>query len=160
MFPLTQQVQKNCFSAHARAALRYTDENPPRPPDPAQAKREASTVPAPGCAASAWASAASPLAQLVKNLPASAGDTRDMGLIPGLGRSPGEGNGYHSNILAWKIPWTEEPGWATLHGVTKSWAWLSAHIHIHMSQELRELPGAGLGHLYPPCHLSQRGMQW
>ena len=30
---------------------------------------------------------------LVKNLPANAGDTRDMGLIPGLGRSPGEGNG-------------------------------------------------------------------
>ena len=34
-----------------------------------------------------------------------------MGLIPGLGRSPGEGNGYHSNILAWKIPWTEEVGY-------------------------------------------------
>ena len=34
------------------------------------------------------------MAQLVKSLPASAGDTRDMGVIPGLGRSPGEGNGY------------------------------------------------------------------
>ena len=34
----------------------------------------------------------------------------DPGLIPGLGMSPGEGNGYHSNILAWRIPWTEEPG--------------------------------------------------
>ena len=31
------------------------------------------------------------------------------GLIPGLGRSPGEGNG-NSSIFAWKIPWTEEPG--------------------------------------------------
>ena len=30
---------------------------------------------------------------MVKNLPAKAGDERDMGLIPGLGRSPGEGNG-------------------------------------------------------------------
>ena len=30
---------------------------------------------------------------MVKNLPASAGDMRDVGLIPGLGRSPGEGNG-------------------------------------------------------------------
>ena len=30
---------------------------------------------------------------MVKNLPASAGDIRDVGLIPGLGRSPGEGNG-------------------------------------------------------------------
>ena len=33
------------------------------------------------------------MAQLVKNPPASAGDTRDIGSIPGLGRSPGEGNG-------------------------------------------------------------------
>jgi len=34
---------------------------------------------------------------------------RDTSLIPGLGRSPGEGND-HSSILAWGIPWTEEPG--------------------------------------------------
>ena len=46
---------------------------------------------------------------MVKNLPEDAGDKRDGGLIPGLGRSPGEGNG-HSNILAWRITWTEEPG--------------------------------------------------
>ena len=41
----------------------------------------------------------------------SAGDIRDVGLIPGLGRLSG---GQHSNlldILAWRIPWTEEPGW-------------------------------------------------
>ena len=31
---------------------------------------------------------------MVKNPPANAGDIRNMGLIPGLGRSPGEGNGY------------------------------------------------------------------
>ena len=31
---------------------------------------------------------------VVKNLPANGGDTGDMGLIPGCGRSPGEGNGY------------------------------------------------------------------
>ena len=35
---------------------------------------------------------------------------RNMGSIPATGRSPGEGNGTHSSILAWKIPWTEEPG--------------------------------------------------
>ena len=44
---------------------------------------------------------------VVKNLPAIAGDT---GSIPGLGRSPGEGTTTHSNILAWEIPWTKEPG--------------------------------------------------
>ena len=30
----------------------------------------------------------------------------DLGSIPGLGRSPGEGNATHSSILAWRIPWT------------------------------------------------------
>ena len=48
---------------------------------------------------------------VVKNPPASAGDVRDVGLIPGLGRSPGGGHGNpDSSILAWRIPWTEEPG--------------------------------------------------
>ena len=32
----------------------------------------------------------------------------DLGLIPGSGIFRGEGNGYHSSILAWEIPWTEE----------------------------------------------------
>ena len=45
----------------------------------------------------------------------SAWNAGDLYSIPGLGRSPGEGNGYplqytHSSILAWRIPWTEEPG--------------------------------------------------
>ena len=46
---------------------------------------------------------------MVKNLPANAGDSGDVGLIPGLGRSPGEGNG-NSLQFASKIPWTEETG--------------------------------------------------
>ena len=46
----------------------------------------------------------------VKNPPANAGDPRDVGLIFGQRRSPGVGNGTHSNILAWKIAWAEEPG--------------------------------------------------
>ena len=33
-----------------------------------------------------------------------------MGSIPTLGRSPGGGHGIHFSILAWRIPWTEEPG--------------------------------------------------
>ena len=45
-----------------------------------------------------------------RNLPTNAGDTEDMGLIPGSGRSPGEGNATHSSILAWRIPQTESPG--------------------------------------------------
>ena len=44
----------------------------------------------------------------MKNPLVNAGDISDMGLIPGSGRSPGRGT--HSSILAWRIPWTEEPG--------------------------------------------------
>ena len=40
----------------------------------------------------------------------SAHNAGDLGPIPGLRRSPGEGNGYTLSILAWTIPWTEEPG--------------------------------------------------
>ena len=54
---------------------------------------------------------ASQVALVVKNLPANAADARDAGSIPGSGRSHGEGSGSpHSSILAWEIPWTEEPG--------------------------------------------------
>ena len=47
--------------------------------------------------------------QVVKNLPANAGDTRDMGLIPGSGRSAEKEMVTHSSILAGIVPWTEEP---------------------------------------------------
>ena len=40
----------------------------------------------------------------------TAGDTGNTGLIPGLGRSSEERMATHSSILAWEIPWTEEPG--------------------------------------------------
>ena len=48
-----------------------------------------------------------PGGSVVINPPASAGDT---GLIPASGRSPGEGNGNPSSVLAWETPRTEEPG--------------------------------------------------
>ena len=49
---------------------------------------------------------------VAKNPPANAGDIIDAGLIPGSGRSPGEGGimAAHSSILAWRTPRTEEPG--------------------------------------------------
>ena len=47
---------------------------------------------------------------MVKKLPASAGDVTDVGSIPGLGKSPEEGHGDHSSILARRIPRTEEFG--------------------------------------------------
>ena len=50
-----------------------------------------------------------PGGEVAKNLPANAADTRNAGLIPGSGRSPGEEMATHSSILAWRIPWIEEP---------------------------------------------------
>ena len=47
-----------------------------------------------------------------------------MSLIPGLGRSPEEENATHSSILAWEIPWTEEPGRLQPMGLQKSWTQL------------------------------------
>ena len=58
---------------------------------------------------------------MVKNPLASAGEVCS---IPGSGRSPGEGNATHSSILAWRIPWTEEPGRLQSLGSQKSWTWL------------------------------------
>ena len=56
---------------------------------------------------STWASQVMPA---VKNLPVNAGDIRDVGLIPELGRFSGGGHSNLLDILAWRIPWTEEPG--------------------------------------------------
>ena len=47
---------------------------------------------------------------VVKNLLADAGDTRDEGSIPMSRKSARRRNGNPSSILAWKIPWIEEPG--------------------------------------------------
>ena len=44
-----------------------------------------------------------------KTLPANAGNIRDAGLTPGSGNLLEEGMTTHSSILAWRIPWTEEP---------------------------------------------------
>ena len=51
---------------------------------------------------------ASQVALVVKNVPANAGDRRDVGLIPGLGRSPEGGMATCSSILAWRIPMDRE----------------------------------------------------
>ena len=53
---------------------------------------------------------ASQVALVVKTLPTSVGGVRDVGSIPGSGRSFGEGMATHSRILAWRIPWIEETG--------------------------------------------------
>ena len=53
---------------------------------------------------------ASHVALVVNNLPASAGDIRDVGWTPGWGRSPRGGNGNPLQNSCLVSPWTEEPG--------------------------------------------------
>ena len=69
---------------------------------------------------------ASQEALVVKNLPANAGDTRDVGSVPGRGRSPGGGNGYplqYSSLTRSPMDWG---AWrVTAHGVEKSGTRLS-----------------------------------
>ena len=51
-----------------------------------------------------------PGSSVVKSLPANAGTAGDDGSVLESGRAAGEGNGNPLSILAWKIPWMEEPG--------------------------------------------------
>ena len=60
------------------------------------------------------------VAQMVKNLPANAGDAGDAGLIPRLGRYPGEGNGNPLQYSCLGNPMDRGAWWATVHGVSKS----------------------------------------
>ena len=57
---------------------------------------------------------------MVKNFPANAGDIRDAGLIPGLGRSPGGGHGNPLPYSCLENSMDRGTWWATVHGVTKS----------------------------------------
>ena len=62
----------------------------------------------------------------VKN-PVAAGD---VGSIPGLGRSPGEGHGNPLQYSCLENPVDREAWWATVHGVTKSWTRLKRLAHL------------------------------
>ena len=67
----------------------------------------------------------SQVALAVKNLPANAGDVRDVGSIPELGRSPGGGNGNPLQYSCLGNPTDRGAWWARVHGVAKSWMRLS-----------------------------------
>ena len=67
------------------------------------------------------------MAQEVKNLPANARDTGDMGSIPGSGRSnlPGEGRGNSLQYSCLGNPMDRGSWWAIVHGVSKNWTLLN-----------------------------------
>ena len=62
---------------------------------------------------------------MVKNPSSKVGDAEDMGLITGLGRSPGGGNGSPVWYSCLENPMDRGAWRATVHGVTKSWTQLS-----------------------------------
>ena len=62
---------------------------------------------------------------MVKNRHTNAGYARDMGLIPGSGRSPGVGNGNPLQYSSLKNLMNREGWWVAVHGVAKSWMQLS-----------------------------------
>jgi len=61
------------------------------------------------------------VALVVKNLPANAGDIRDMGMIPGLERSPGGGHGDPLQYSCLENPMNRGAWWAIVHSISNSW---------------------------------------
>ena len=79
----------------------------------------------------------------VRNPPANAGDIRDTGLSPGLGRAPGGGHGNLLHILPWRIPWTEELG-----GLQSMELQRAGHAHSDLAHSPVELAAVeGLPHV-------------
>ena len=72
---------------------------------------------------------------MVKNLSASAGDLRDVGSIPGLGRSPGGGHGNPLQYFCLENSKDRRAGWATVHRVAKSQTRLK-QLNIHATRTL------------------------
>ena len=68
---------------------------------------------------------------MVKNLPDGTGDIKNVGLIPGSGRSPGEGHGNPLQYSCLENPMDRGAWWATVHGVTKSRTRLSDFTLTH-----------------------------
>ena len=68
---------------------------------------------------------------MVKNPPASAGDTRDWSSTPGSGRSPEVGNGNVLQYSCLEKPMDRGAWWAIICGVTESWTKLSDWAHTH-----------------------------
>ena len=79
-----------------------------------------------------WLRRASQVVIVVKKPPACAGEVKDMDLLPGLGRSPGQGNGYPLQYSCLENP-TDRGAWqAMVHRVAKSWVQpkrCSMHAH-------------------------------
>ena len=93
-----------------------------------------------GC--SSCFSGASKVDLIVTNLPANAGDIREMHLIPGSGRSLEEEMATHFSILAWRIPWTMEPRGLWSVGskrVGHNWKRLSVQLFLFYQPQSKKI---------------------
>ena len=77
----------------------------------------------------------------------------DPGSIPGSGRSPGEETATHSSILAWEIPWTEEPGRLQAMGSQRvRYNWATEHTQtLTMSSIFISVPVGRVGGCWALC---------
>ena len=75
-----------------------------------------------------------PGGSVVKNLPTNA-EAAEAGSIPGLVRSPREGNGKPLQYSCLENPMDRGNWWARVHGVAKSWTQLSEHARTHPAYE-------------------------
>ena len=73
-----------------------------------------------------------PAGSVVKNPPANAGDTRDAGSVPALGRSPGEGNDNPLQYSCLEKSMDRGAWWATVHVGVKNWTWRSTHSLVRV----------------------------
>ena len=74
------------------------------------------------------------MALVVKNLPANAGHIRDVGWIPGLGRSPGGGHGNPLQYSCLENPMDRGAWWAAVHGAAKNQTGLKQFSMQHARQ--------------------------
>ena len=83
---------------------------------------------------------ASQVVLVLKNAPASVGDTRDAGSIPGLGRSPGGGHGNPLQYSCLENPMDGGARWATVHRVAESdMTEVTEHAHMHVNRKNLQL---------------------
>ena len=74
---------------------------------------------------------------MVKNPPAGAGGSRDVGSVPGSGRCPGVGNGYPLQYSCLENSMDRGAWWVIVHGITKSCTCLSVNTHTHTHTHVR-----------------------
>ena len=97
---------------------------------------------------------------VVKNLPANAGDVRDLGSIRRSGRSPGNGNGNPLQYSCLENPMDRGAWQATVYGVAQNWTWLKQFSTAWYCKETKEGFPHGSVVKNPPASAGDRFDPW